>query len=549
MHTKDWRSIQIILSDANVPGEGEHKIINFIRHQQNNARSRVHVIYSPDSDLVLLGLLTHEPEIMILCESCANCKKISYHAKDCKACANCKRMGHDVKVCKACVNCKKIGYHAKDCDANKSLSTKANNTEMNYAVIRLSKLIDNFKSQKYDASLFQRNLERFIDDWVLICLLFGNDFLPKSQFIDFDKSTITMDRLMDAYREALTKTKDYLTKNGTITKDCLLTLMEKVSKKDIDGKYHRPSYYKDKFRRPPYYRDKFHFNGTDLNIFSNKVATDYVQGLCWIFQYYSKGPPSWNWYYPHHYAPLAYDFVSLKNLDLNFDPPGKPFRPFEQMMATFAPKNAEYVPSAWRSLMMDERFGINEFYPTKFDIDQIGTEKSSQPVAIIPFIDEKTLFAALDSVPLELTEAEEKCNRLDYDCLFIHSTHSIYQQFRKSNDANEKPITEENPVQLQEILSSKLVEHVWADDTDDMNILDADEKTIVSDYMNIPNDQVILLKHCICSFRNETAENEKHNNVRFRTTTNQPSQRSTVQPQQQASKYAAWGQSSSTHQN
>lgn len=44
--------------------------------------------------------------------------------------------------------------------------------------------------------------------------------------------------------------------------------------------------------------------------------------------------PSWTWYYPEHFAPFASDFVGVAETVLEFHP-GKPFAPYEQLMAVF----------------------------------------------------------------------------------------------------------------------------------------------------------------------------------------------------------------------
>jgi len=66
-----WHNLTIIFSGPNVPGEGEHKIMDFIRKQKllddYNPNTK-HCLFGQDGDLIMLGLASHEPNFCLLRE-------------------------------------------------------------------------------------------------------------------------------------------------------------------------------------------------------------------------------------------------------------------------------------------------------------------------------------------------------------------------------------------------------------------------------------------------------------------------------------------------
>ena len=175
-----------------------------------------------------------------------------------------------------------------------------------------------------------------------------------------------------------------------------------------------------------YYEQKFGADPKDI-AFRNRVARDYVEGLAWVLHYYSQGCPSWTWYYPHHYAPFAADFVDLDRIGAIRFEKGIPFKPYEQLMGVLPATSNHAIPEVFRGLMTNEGSDILDFYPKEFVVDLNGKKFEWQGVALLPFIDAKRLLKAMDEKYPLLSSEEAARNENGRDMLIISDRHPLYE--------------------------------------------------------------------------------------------------------------------------
>ncbi|KAJ2114227.1 hypothetical protein GGF48_005101, partial [Coemansia sp. RSA 921] len=64
---REWAGLRVVLSGSRDPGEGEQKIMAYVRRLPRHSWDH-HVVWSNDADSVLLALATHTPNITVVSE-------------------------------------------------------------------------------------------------------------------------------------------------------------------------------------------------------------------------------------------------------------------------------------------------------------------------------------------------------------------------------------------------------------------------------------------------------------------------------------------------
>ena len=201
---------RVVLSDSSVPGEGEHKMMDYIRNLKlapdydPNTR---HTFYGADADLIMLSLLTHEPHFMIIREE------------------------HIIK------KVKQGGVQRIDITRGTNFQLIQISLLREYFLLEYKPLASKMK-MKFD-------VERIIDDFIFFCFFIGNDFLPALSALDISEGSL--DHLINFYKKLLPEMSDYITDQGQIYWDRAEPFIELLGKhehqvfinrvKTLDSKY------------------------------------------------------------------------------------------------------------------------------------------------------------------------------------------------------------------------------------------------------------------------------------------------------------------------
>ncbi|KAI5179757.1 hypothetical protein NEOKW01_0220 [Nematocida sp. AWRm80] len=420
-----WKTLAVIYSGCDVPGEGEHKIYDFVRSiKNNNVR---HAICGLDADLIFLSMATHEHSFRVLREDVFWIER-----EERSECRICKKQGHTTGHC--------VPPEFPP-----------------YIYLDVGVLKGYLKNEFAKAISMGAEFSRMIDDWIFMCFFVGNDFLPLIPSMDIRVNAI--ETLTSIYVDGLTKRHRYLTDTNSIYVPELINIMKELGKQentllrakfagyvktakkrgeelrseDISIKLYEES------GRLEYYKRKLHAH--NKNEITN-VCLEYVKGLSWVLEYYHKGCPSWDWYYPFHYAPFADDIAAalMQHSDIKFKfELGEAKKPLEQVMAVLPPTSSSSVPEGLVRVFKD----LSENYPETVEVDMFGKSQSWQGVALLPFLDYGKLVALVRKYSKDLPLKDIYLNVEGSPILILPPNNkqykhaeNLYISFLKSPSAN-----------------------------------------------------------------------------------------------------------------
>lgn len=136
----------------------------------------------------------------------------------------------------------------------------------------------------------------------------------------------------------------------------------------------------------------------NLDALAQHRSREFLVGIQWVVKYYTRGCPSWSWFFPGHFAPLAANIFEQAAQPIIEPPLDAPFSPEMQLLSVLPPQSSPLLPEVLRHLLVDSASPLIEFYPRDFAVHHREGQREWQGVVLLPFVDEPQLRAALAAV-------------------------------------------------------------------------------------------------------------------------------------------------------
>lgn len=388
---KEWSNLQVLFSSETVPGEGEHKLVKWVREFGNPRES--FMMHGMDADLVMLALATHFPHFHILRENSFRPEQEFFH-----------------------ISIESIRQ-----------------TLINSIVQDLSEFTDT----------------NHINDFIVMIFFTGNDFLPTIPTIELHEGGA--DYMFACYRQMLAQAGPLTNEAGFLRADALSAFFATLSSNEVNffeqkrkqaGRFpdrllnaHTQMEMVDAMKaevdetqntwrldfekyREAYYREKLNVSVADESQVRT-VCEAYLEGMQWVLDYYLRGVPHWKWAYPYLYAPFVSDLAKYASF---LDRPSyvkmrenTPFSPILQLLCVLPKKSSNLLPPVMIEIM--EQIGTRG-YPDEFEVDVDGKFHDWEGIVKLPVLPWKEIEQVYRKMHRHLNDDECLRNRFGRTFLY-----------------------------------------------------------------------------------------------------------------------------------
>ena len=345
-------AMNVMVSCSDKPGEGEHKLFHHIR--QTDCKEDIIAVYGLDADLIMLSIFHQQFSKNIY-------------------------VFREAPTFRTVLSCE---YEKKE-----------------LLFMDIDKLSNSIFQEMGKYNLHEKSVR--VSDYIFMCFLLGNDFLPHFPALNIRIHGIQI--LMDTYYQTIGKYRERSFIHATTKKidwtnvSLFLTELSKnehtylVKEYDMRKKWDKyhwgsttpleienlfmnlPVIYRadEKYICPQekgwecrYYKRLLHTSSSSPDI--KDICINYLEGLEWVYSYYTGECPDWKWKYNWSYPPLLSDLVKYipKKKQYTKTPIDQtPLDSIIQLAYVLPFHQLHLLPSHLREILINQ---YSHLYPTEY---------------------------------------------------------------------------------------------------------------------------------------------------------------------------------------